>query len=132
MLIKLAISEVICAGALCVFAMGPAHAADPEATDRKNEYKAAIAHADADYSTATNACKSRQGNDRDVCLKQAKADHIKATEEAKAQLKSKTALADARDETTDAQYKVAKKKCDALSDDAKDACIKEAKLRYHQ
>jgi hypothetical protein len=129
---KLTISEVVCAGALCVLAMGAAHAADPDATDRKNEYKAAIAHADADYSAATSACKSRQGNDRDVCLKQAKADHVKATEEAKARLKSKTAMADARDETMDAQYKVAKEKCDALSGDPKDACIKEAKLRYHQ
>jgi hypothetical protein len=57
---------------------------------------------------------------------------VKATAEAKARLKSKAAMADARDDTMDAQYKVAKEKCDALSGDAKDSCIKEAKLKYHQ
>jgi len=31
-----------------------------------------------------------------------------------------------------AQYKVAKEKCDALSGDAKDQCVKDAKLKYHQ
>ena len=132
MLRQLTISEAILAGALCIFAIGTARAADPAATDRKNENKVAIAHADADYKAAKDACDSRQGNDRDVCLKQAKADYVKATAEAKARLKSKTAMADARDDTMDAQYKVAKEKCDALSGDAKDSCIKEAKLRYHQ
>jgi hypothetical protein len=132
MLRRLTIPEAICAGVLCLFALGTARAADQATTDRKNEYKVAIAHADADYKAAKDACKSREGNDRDVCLKQAKADHVKATEEAKAHLKSKTAMADAREDTMDAQYKVAKEKCDALSGDAKESCIKEAKLRYHQ
>ena len=129
---QLTILEAIFAGVLCSFAIGTAKAADPAATDRKNEYKVAIAHADADYKAAKDACESRQGNDRAVCLQQAKADHVKATEDAKAWLKSKTAMADAREDTVDAQYKVAKEKCDALSGDAKDACVKEAKLRYHQ
>jgi hypothetical protein len=67
MLRQLTISEATLAGALCIFAIGTAHAADPAATDRKNEYKVAIAHADADYKAAKGACDSRQGNDRDVC-----------------------------------------------------------------
>src|SRR5271155_6151462 len=114
--------ELICASALCLFAIGTAHAADSATTERKNEYNATIAHADADYKAAKDACESRQGNDRAVCLQQAKADHVKATEEAKAWLKSKTAMADAREDTMDAQYKVAKEKCDALSGDAKESC----------
>src|SRR5271155_306504 len=122
MRIQLAIPEVIFAAVLCLFAIGTAKAADAAATDRKNEYKVAIAHADADYKAAKDACESRQGNDRAVCLQQAKADHVKATEEAKAWLKSKTAMADAREDTMDAQYKVAKEKCDALSGDAKESC----------
>lgn len=52
------ISEAICVGALCVFAIGTAHAADPAATDRKNEYKIAVKNADADYKAAKEACKS--------------------------------------------------------------------------
>jgi hypothetical protein len=129
---EFSIPELLCASVLCLFAISTARAADSAATERKNEYNVAIAHADADYKAAKDACKPRQGNDRDVCMQQAKADHVKATEEAKARLKSNTAMADAREDTVDAQYKVAKEKCDALSGDAKDSCIADAKLRYHQ
>ena len=126
------IPGAICAGGLFLFTLGTANAADQPTTDRNNEYKAAIAHADADYTAAKEACKPRQGNDRDVCMKQANADHVKATADAKARLKSKDATAEAREDTMDAQYKVAKEKCNALSGDAKDSCIKDAKLKYHE
>ena len=132
MVTKLTLAEMIFATVLCLLAMDAARAADPAATERKNEYKVAIAHADADYKAAKEACKTRQGNDRDVCMKQAKADHVKATEDAKARSKSNTAMADARDQTEDARYKVAKEKCEALSGDANDSCISDAKPGYHQ
>jgi hypothetical protein len=117
-----------------MFAMGSVNAADNAAAekDRKNEYKAAVKRADADYKAAKEACKAKKGNDRDVCLKEAKAEHVKQTADAKARLKSKDAVADAREDTMVAQYKVAKEKCDTLSGDAKDACVKNAKVRYHQ
>jgi hypothetical protein len=41
-------------------------------------------------------------------------------------------MADARDTKLESQYKVAKERCDSLSGDAKDACIKQAKARYGQ
>jgi hypothetical protein len=41
-------------------------------------------------------------------------------------------MADARDTKMDAEYKVAKEKCDSLSGDAKDQCIKQAKVKYGQ
>jgi hypothetical protein len=123
---------MICAGALCLFAIGSVHAASTAERDRKNQFKAAVARADADYKAAKDACKPKQGNDRDVCLKEAKAEHVKATADAKALLKSKNAKADAREDTMVAQYKVAKEKCDALTGDAKDTCVKDAKLKYHQ
>jgi len=132
MLRRLTIPEVICAAVLCMFAIGTVNAANTAERDRKNEYKAAVARADADYKAAKDACKPKQGNDHDVCLKEAKAEHVKATADAKALLKSKNAKADAREDTMVAQYKVAKEKCDALSGDAKDQCVKDAKLRYHQ
>lgn len=68
MLGQLTISDATFAAVLCLFAMGTARSADCAATDRKNEYKIASAHADADYKAAKNACESRQGNDHDVCL----------------------------------------------------------------
>jgi len=132
MLRRLTIPEAICAGVLCLFAIGSVNAATTAERDRKNEYKAAVARADADYKAAKDACKPKQGNDRDVCLKEAKAEHVKATADAKALLKSKDAKADAREDTMVAQYKVAKEKCDALTGDAQDACVKDAKLKYHQ
>jgi type II secretory pathway pseudopilin PulG len=91
MLRRLTIPEAICAGVLCVFALGTAKAADNATAerDRKTEYQAAIAHAAADYRLAKDGCKDMQGNDRDVCLKQAKADYVKATKKAKARRQSK-------------------------------------------
>jgi DNA-binding ferritin-like protein len=131
---RLTIPEAICAGVLCMFALGTANAANDAAAEkaRKNEYKAAVARADADYKAAKDACKPKQGNDRDVCMKEAKAQYVKVTADAKARLKSKDAVADARGDTMVAQYKVAKEKCDALSGDAKDKCLKDAKLKYNQ
>jgi hypothetical protein len=41
-------------------------------------------------------------------------------------------MASARDTKLEAQYKVAKERCDALSGDAKEACVKDAKARYGQ
>ena len=35
-----------------------------------------------------------------------------------------------REDTRDAQYKVAVEKCDAMSGAAKDTCVKNAKVRY--
>ena len=132
MLRRLTIPEAICAGVLCMFAIGSVNAASTAERDRKNEYKAAVARADADHKAAKDACKPKQGNDRDVCMKEAKAQYVKVTADAKARLKSKDAVADAREDTMVAQYKVAKEKCDAMSGDAKDKCVKDAKLRYHQ
>ncbi len=56
MLRQLTISEAVFAGVLCIFAIETAHAADPAATNRKNEYEVAIAHADADCKAAKDAC----------------------------------------------------------------------------
>lgn len=126
------IKSVILAGAaLCIFAAN-AYAADPVKQERENEYKAAMARADSDYKAARDACSGRRGNDKDVCLKDAKAAHVRATADAKSHRKANAAMADAREDKMDANYKAAKERCDALSGDAKDACIREAKVKYHQ
>jgi hypothetical protein len=46
--------------------------------------KIAIAKADADYDVAKEMCDDKKGNDKDVCVKDAKAAHAKAIAEAKA------------------------------------------------
>jgi hypothetical protein len=128
---KFSIRELLLASTLCAFAAG-VQAADPGKAQREAEYKETVAHADADYKAAKEACKARQGNDKDVCMKEAKAAHVKVTADAKAKRKSGAATADARDDKMDANYKVAKETCDAMSGDATDACIRDAKMKYHQ
>ncbi|HXL83523.1 MAG TPA: cell envelope biogenesis protein TolA [Casimicrobiaceae bacterium] len=128
---KFSIRELLLASTLCAFATA-VQAADPDKAPREAAYKETVAHANADYKAAKEACKTRQGNDKDVCMKEAKAAHVKATADAKAKRKSAAAMADARDDKSDANYKVAKEKCDAMSGDAKDACIRDAKMKYHQ
>ena len=115
--------------------------------DYKNTDKARIdarqAKADADYDVAKEKCDDLKGNDKDVCVKEAKAAHTKAKADAKvAKVDSKTAhntadkRADARkdaaEDKRDADYKVAVEKCDAMSGAAKDQCVKNAKMRYNK
>ena len=68
--------------------------------------------------------------------KQHKADYdaavARADADAKAALKSRDAMTTAREDKMEAEYKVAKERCDSLSGDAKEACVKDAKARYHQ
>lgn len=96
----------------------------------KARQDAAIAVADADYDVAKEKCDDKAGNDKDVCVKEAKAVQIKAKGEAKAMQKSTTARNDAAEDTRDANYKVAMEKCDALAGDAKDGCQKNVKTKY--
>ncbi len=113
----------------------------------KNTDKARIdartAKADADYDVAKEKCDDLKGNDKDVCVKEAKAAHTKAKADAKvAKVDAKTAhntadkraeaRKDAAEDKRDADYKVAVEKCDAMSGAAKDQCVKNAKMRYNK
>jgi hypothetical protein len=128
---KFTISELLVVTALGAFAVS-AQAADANKTQRDADYKATVAQADSDYKAAKEACKTRDGNDKAVCLKEANAAHVKATADAKAKRKAAAAMGDARDDKNDANYKVAAEKCDAMSGTAKDACVRDAKMKYHQ
>jgi len=99
------------------------------------------AKADADYDVAKEKCDDMSGNQKDVCVKQAKATHAKAKADVKvAKVSDKTSREsaekradvkrEARDDTRDAQYKVAVEKCDAMSGAAKDQCVKDAKMHF--
>lgn len=107
----------------------------------KARYEARVAQADADYAVAKEKCDDVSGNQKDVCVKEAKAAHTKAKADAKvAKVDSKTgheaaskradARQDAREDTREAQYKVAVEKCDGMSGAAKDQCVKNAKVHY--
>jgi hypothetical protein len=101
-------------------------------------YDQQVENADADYLVAKEKCNALTGNEKDVCVTQAKAARTKAIADAKAQRKGAEAQGDANKETTDARrdaaedkrdadYKVELQRCDSMSGDAKDACVARAK-----
>lgn len=86
--------------------------------------------ADANHALDKAKCRALTGNDKDVCLKQAKATLIAAQADAKADKKAIEARTDARDDKRTAEYKVALEKCDAYAGAAKDSCVSTAKSQY--
>lgn len=103
--------------------------ADYKATP-KARADAAETAADADYDVAKQKCDARTGNDKDVCVKEAKAVQTKAKADAKAMEKTTVARKDASEDKRDADYKVAMEKCDGFAGDAKSTCQKNAKAAY--
>jgi hypothetical protein len=117
-----------------------------------NSYGVRVAKADAIYSVASERCDDKAGNEKDVCVKEAKAVHTHESSSAKADMKSsnantvanqKTVSANAKavDKIVSAQedatvasrkadYAVAKEKCDAFAGAAKDNCHNQAKSRF--
>ena len=86
--------------------------------------------AEANYKAAKERCDDRKGNDKDVCMKVAKAELTRAKADAKANRKTVEARQDAAKDKREADYKVAAEKCDALNGDAKSACVRDAKAKY--
>jgi hypothetical protein len=93
---------------------------------------ARIAYAEADYMVANAKCNAKTGNEKKVCVMEAKAKQTKAIAEAKANKTAADARADAREDTRDSEYKVALAKCNALSGAAKDSCVSSAKSAFRK
>ncbi len=107
----------------------------------KAREEARVARADAAYEVAKEKCDDLSGNAKDVCVKEAKAAHVKAKADARVDRVAADArndgaqrTAEARQSATEdkreADYKVAIEKCDALAGSAKDACVRDAKARH--
>jgi uncharacterized membrane protein YqiK len=120
----------------------------------KTRYDARVAKAEADYSVAIEKCDDKAGNDKDVCVKEAKATKVHQIADAKVQTKTSKANAAANEESADAKanatekkadahkdaatdkrdadYAVAKEKCESMAGGAKDQCMNNAKVRFGQ
>ena len=107
----------------------------------KTRYDARVASADAVYSVAIEKCDDKAGNDKDVCVKEAKATKVHQLADAKAKRTTSEANAEANQASTeanknaesdkrDADYTVAKEKCNSMAGNAKDMCMNEAKTRF--
>ena len=103
--------------------------ADYKATP-KARADALATSADADYDVAKQKCDAKTGNEKDVCVKEAKAVQTRAKADAKAQEKTTVARRDAAEDKRDADYKVAMEKCDGYAGDAKSNCQKSAKATF--
>jgi len=105
----------------------------------KAQSKLMEARADATYDTAKEKCDDLNGNQKDVCVKDAKAAHVAALGQAKVQKTSAAggstnkvseARKDAAEDRKDANYSAAKERCDAMSGANKDRCIADAKAKF--
>lgn len=94
----------------------------------KDAYNAATGRIDATYKADKGACSGLKANAKDICIEEAKAKQKVAKADNEASYKdTRQARYDARIARAEADYAVAKQKCEDLSGDPKDACVKEAK-----
>ena len=111
---------------VAMFSGGAAVAAsNPEA---KAAYTQAKDRASADYKAARTRCDAITGNPKDVCVAEAKAARVRTQEEANALYKNTLkAYTASRMKIADANYDLDKVKCAALTGNAKDVCVQQAK-----
>lgn len=94
----------------------------------KDEYKADKSKIEAEYKSAKAACGSLADNAKDICVVEAKGKEKVAKAELEARYKpgDKTSRA-VKIANAEADYEVAKEKCDDKAGDDKKACVKDAK-----
>lgn len=95
-----------------------------------DQTKVLVAKAESAYAVAKEKCDDKSGNEKDVCVKEAKAVEVTALANAKMGKEIGEAKKAAAADKTDANYDVALQKCDALSGDAKSGCVTSAKANY--
>src|SRR4051794_3145358 len=94
----------------------------------KGEYKSAKDAIDAEYKNARERCGSLAGNAKDICLAEAKGNQKSAKADLDARDKNTNkARQEAREARAEANYQVAKEKCDDKGSNEKSVCLKEAK-----
>jgi hypothetical protein len=83
-----------CAAILCLYAVGTSGGADTILHGPEKNYEAAIARAELMYRVAQDVCDKEEGSKRELCLKEAKATHVRAVSDAKARLKAAQMVSD--------------------------------------
>jgi osmotically-inducible protein OsmY len=91
-------------------------------------YRAVTQKAAADYKAATAKCGSMSGNDKDVCMAEARLARTRTESDALSQYNNTAKGREkARTSLADAEYDLAKTKCNAKSGADKDDCMNNAK-----
>lgn len=92
--------------------------------------KSRVKIAEATYDLDKAKCGALAGNQKEVCISQAKATLVATKADATADKKAMEARADAREDKRTAEYQVAREKCDAFAGATKDSCMSAAKAQY--
>ena len=94
----------------------------------KEELSAEKSRIEAEYKAERKTCDAMQGNAKDVCVEQAKGKQKVARAELDyKQDSSERQRGKVEGAKAEAQYAVAKEKCDDLTGEQKDVCVKDAK-----
>jgi hypothetical protein len=92
--------------------------------------KVLVEKAESAFAVAKAKCGAKAGNDKDVCIEEARASETTMLSD----IKMGKAISDARSaaaaDVREADYKVAAQKCDVYSGEAKDNCVAAAKARF--
>jgi hypothetical protein len=86
----------------------------------------------AQYEVAKERCDDQSGQQKDVCMTAAKTERDKAKASAKARKDMAEARRDEDSARAEADYKLAREKCDSLQGNGKDVCVATAKARFNQ
>jgi len=123
---KLTITATVAAFSL---ALSAAAMADTQAdAQSKAEYKADKNSIQAEYKSAKAVCDQFKSNAKDICVAEAKGKEDVALSELEARYHpSPKANYNVLIAKAQADYSVAKQRCDDMSGNAKDVCVKEAK-----
>jgi len=93
----------------------------------KDSYTTAKKNADAQYKIDKDACALLNGNVKDICVAEAKGkDNVAKADAQAAYENTPKARENARIARAQANYDVAKEKCDDQAGNRKDICVKEA------
>lgn len=115
---------------LLATAAGASFAAAPTAALNHDPatYRNLTQKAESAYRAATAKCDAKSGNDKDVCMAEARLTRTRTEADALSKYNHTAAShAKARANVADAEYDLAKAKCDAKSGADKDSCMDNAK-----
>lgn len=115
---------------LLATAAGASFAAAPTAALNHDPqtYRNLTQKAESEYRTAAAKCDAKSGNDKDVCMADARLVRTRTEADAMSKYNNTPAgRARARGNVADAEYDLAKAKCDAKSGADKDSCMDNAK-----
>lgn len=121
---KTLIATLLATAAGATFAQAPTAALNHDAAAYRNITQKAM----SDYKAAVAKCDAMSGNDKDICTADAKVLRVREENAALAQYTtSPKSREKARSNLADAEYDLAKQKCDARSGADKDGCMDTAR-----